>query len=236
MFDAELPQDEQIRIPSRDSPKPMHGLSLSTLKPFIFPPRPRCERQINVAQNLNTLRSIVPSVVVHPAPHHWIDKLGQILQALIVPGGGQPPFANGVPDRFGCFGADRRQETHKELPIAILCPSRLEGVAQEVERYVFVFPTPIGILAINDPGLHRMKFQAAFLKPISDRLQHFLGLPLTPAMDESIVRVAFEWDTWEIPLHPHIKRIMQEEIGEQRTHHSPYTKETFDPGSEYGAR
>src|SRR5262245_17340963 len=110
----------------------MHGLSLSTLKPFIFPPRPRCERQIDVAQNLNTLRSIVPSVVVHPAPHHWIDKLGQILQALIVPGGGQPPFANGDPNRFGCFGADRRQEAHKELPIAILfqpphppIPSRL---------------------------------------------------------------------------------------------------------------
>jgi len=63
-----------------------------------------------------------------------------------------------------------------------------------------------------------MKFQAAFLKPISDRTQHFLGLPLTPAMDDSIVRLTFEWDAWKIPLHPHVKRIMQEEIGEQRTH------------------
>jgi len=126
---------------------------------------------------------------------------------LIVPGGGQPPFANRDPNRFGGFGADRRQEAHKELPIAILRPSRLEAVAQEVERNVFVFPTPIGILAIYDPGLHRMKFQAAFLKPISDRTQHFLGLPLTPAMDDSIVRVTFEWDAWKIPLHPHVKRI-----------------------------
>src|SRR6266545_1094432 len=39
-------------------------------------------------------------------------------------------------------------------------------------------------------------------------------------MDDGIVSIALKWDTRVVPLHPQIKRIMQEEIGEQRTHDS----------------
>jgi hypothetical protein len=93
----------------------------------------------------------------------------------------------------------------------------LEGVAQEVERYVFVLPTPIIILAVDNPGLRGMKFQAALPKPIPDGSQHCLCLTLAPAMDNGIVRVALERDTRVIPPHPLIKRIVQEQVGQQRT-------------------
>src|SRR5215471_3645664 len=36
-------------------------------------------------------------------------------------------------------------------------------------------------------------------------------------MDDYIVSVPLEWNAQEIPSHPHVERIMQEEIGEQRT-------------------
>jgi hypothetical protein len=100
-----------------------------------------------MAKDLNTLRPVKPTIVVHPATHSRIDESREIFQTLVVSGGSHPPFADGLPDLLGSFRTDRRQKAHEELPIAILCPSRLEGVAQEVERHMLVLPAPIGILA-----------------------------------------------------------------------------------------
>src|SRR6185295_10224373 len=139
-----------------------------------------------MAEDLNAPRPIELAVVVHPATHRRIDEPSQVLQALIVPGRRQPPLADGCSDRFGGLDADRWQEAHERLAPAILGPTRLEGVAQEVERYVLVLPTPIVVLAIHDPGLRGMKLQTALDEPIPDGLQHLLGLPLAPAMDDGI--------------------------------------------------
>src|SRR4051794_10937020 len=68
-------------------------------------------------------------------------------------------------------------------------PSRLEGVAEEVERDGFVLPRPVVVLAVDDPGLRRMKLQTAVRQTTPDGLQHRPRLRLAPAMDECIVRV-----------------------------------------------
>src|SRR4029079_3321605 len=126
-------------------------------------------------------------VVVHPATYRRIDEPRQILQALIVPGGRHPPLPDGGTNRLGRLGADRREEAHEVLPPMILCPSRLEGIAQEVERYVLVLPAPIIILTVDDPGLHGMKLQTTLLEPIPDGLQHLLRLNLAPAVHDGVV-------------------------------------------------
>ena len=191
--------------------------AFSTLEPLELPPRPSCESLIEVTEHLNALRAVKPPVVVHPSPHHRVGQASQILQTLVVPGGRHSPLANGLPDRLGGLGADRRQEADEVLPPAVLRASRLEGVAEEVELDMFVPPRPVVILAVHDPGLLRMKLQAAFCKATPDGLQHRSSFLLAPAVDDGIVRITLEADARIVPLHPQIERVVQEQIGQQRT-------------------
>jgi hypothetical protein len=170
-----------------------------------------------MTQDLHALRPVKPTVVVHPATHRGVDVSGQVLQALVVPGGSHPPLADGLPDPLGGLGAHRRQEADKEFPPAILGTSRLEGVAQKVECDVFVLSRPVVVLAVDDPRLRRMKLEAALRKPTANGLQHRPGVSLTGTVDDGIVRVTLEVDTRKRPLHPAIKRVVQEEICQQRT-------------------
>jgi hypothetical protein len=123
-------------------------------------------------------------------------------------------------DPLGSLGADRRKEADEEFPTAILRSSRLEGVPEEVERDVFCLPKSVVILAIHDSGLRRVKLQFALRESTTDGVQHRTRLPLTPAMDDGIVRIALELDVRKRPPHPEVERVMQEEIGQQRTRHS----------------
>jgi hypothetical protein len=50
-------------------------------------------------------------------------------------------------------------------------------------------------------------------------------------MDDGIVRVALEGDAREGPLHPMIERIVQEEVGQQRTHSATNRAETSPGGA-----
>src|ERR1700748_397238 len=167
-------------------------------------------------QDLEKFRPVEPAVVVHPAPHRRVECSSQIFQALVVPGRSHPPVTDGLPDRFGGLGADRWQEAHEVLPPAILRPSRLEGVAEEVKRDMLAISSSIVVLAVNDPGLHRVKLQTALLEPITDRFEHLLRVPLAPAMDDGVVCIALELDRRKGPSHPDIERVVQEQVGEQR--------------------
>src|SRR5882672_6011986 len=170
-----------------------------------------------MAQDLHTFRTVKPPVVAHPATHCGIYEPGQFLQTLIVARGGHPPLADGDPNRFGGFGAHRRKKAHKILSPTILRSPRLEGVPKKIELNRFRVPRPIIILAINDAGLGFMKFQTALQESIMDGFQYRTSLPLTSAMDDGTVRITLELDRPILPPHPEIKRIMQEEIGQQRT-------------------
>src|SRR3954447_8615216 len=178
------PKNEQVGIAAGDAPQPVHRRSLPASEPRVLPLRPLPEGLVEGAEHLNAPRAIEPLVVVQPAPHHRVRKASQILQALVIPGGRHPPAADGLPDRRRSLGADRRQEAHEVSPPPVLRPSRLEGVAEEVERDVFVLPRPVVILAVDDPGLRGMKLQTAFRQATPDRLQHSPRLRLAPAMDE----------------------------------------------------
>src|SRR3954462_11919238 len=214
---ALLPQDKQVGNAAGDPPQPVHRRTLPAPEPRVLPLRPFPESLIEVTEHLNAPRAIEPPVVVQPAPHHRVHKASQILQALVVPGGRHPPVADGLPDRRRGLGADRRQEAHEVSPPPVLRPSRLEGVAEEVERDVFILPRPVAVLAVDDPGLRGMKLQTALRETTPDRLQHRLCFRLAPAMDECIVRVALEPEVRVDPRHPAIERVVQEEVGQKLT-------------------
>src|SRR3989304_6444149 len=170
----------------------MHRRPFSAPEPLVLPSRPRREGLVEMAEHLHTLRTVEPPVVVQPPPHRRVDEPRKILQALVVPGGRHPPFSDGRTDRLGRLGTDRRQKAHKILSPAILRSSWLEGIAQEVERDVFVLPAPIVVLAVHDPGLRGMKLQTTLREPITDGRPHRFRLWLVPAVDDGIVRVALE--------------------------------------------
>src|SRR5229473_1705779 len=108
-------------------------------------------------ENVHTLRPIESAVVVHPAPYLWIDELREVLQALVIPGGCQAPVTNRGPNRRGGLRTDGREEAHEAFLPAILRQTRLEGVPQEVERHVRIFPGPAISFAVDNPGLQGMK-------------------------------------------------------------------------------
>ena len=180
----------------------MYGGGFSISQPFVFPSRPSGESRVDVVQDCDALRAVVPPVIVHPSPHHGIDQLCQVFEPLVVPNRGYPPCADGLPDSFGRLGADRRQETDEVLALPVSRPSWLECVAQEIERHIFMTLPASGILAVDDPGLLGMKIQTALGKALPDRLQDRPSLALAPTVDNCIIRISLETQMRERPLHP----------------------------------
>src|SRR5215475_2611859 len=62
-----------------------------------------------------------------------------------------------------------------------------------------------------------MKFQTALCKPAPDGLPYCSRLRFAPAMDAYIVSETLEVDGRKRPRHPHVERIMQEQVGQERT-------------------
>src|SRR5215470_4976426 len=218
---ALFPQDKQLGVPARDAPQPVHRRTLSAFEPLELPSRPASEGLIEVAKHLNALRAIEPPVVVQPASHHRVGEARQVLQALVIPGGRHPPIADGLADLLGGLGADRRQEINEKLSPPVLRSPRLEGVTEEIERDILVHSSAVIILAVDDLGLRCMKLKPALCKACPDDIEHKPRLLLTPAVDNRIVSVPLERDARKGSLHPRVKRIMQEEIRQERTCHTP---------------
>lgn len=82
-------------------------------------------------------------------------------------------------------GADRRQEANEVSFLPITSAARLECVA---ERHVLVTQLPIGIFAVHDRGLLRVKLQTTFTKALPDRLQDRLSLIFVPASEHRFPR------------------------------------------------
>src|SRR3954451_15753277 len=182
-----------------------------TAEPFVLPTCPADQGTLQVSENWGQRRPVEPAVVVHPAVYGRFPQPSQVLQRLMVPRGGQPPVADRRPDRLTRLVTHPREEDHKELPSVVLGPPRPKRVAQEVEPDVLVLALPVTILAVDDLGLLRMKFQTALRQALPDRLQQLLRLSLALGVDDHIIRIALELDTRAVPPHPVIERVMQKE-------------------------
>jgi len=73
-------------------------------------------------------------------------------------------------------------------------------------------------LAVDNPGLVGMQPQPDLAQPDGDPPTHIPNLLLAEAMDHNVIAVPFERDARELPGHPLIERIVQEEIRQQRAY------------------
>jgi len=160
-------------------------------------------------------RPVEPAVVIRPPPYRRIHKPRDLLQRLVVPGGGQPPVSDRLPDRLGGLVTNRREEAHEELPSTILGPPGPKGVAEEVELDVLTLAPPIVVLAVHDLGLLRVKLKMALFQTSPDRFEHVLRLSPALGVNDHIVGIALEPDVRIGPAHPKIEGIMHEEIRQQ---------------------
>src|SRR5436190_2185290 len=158
---------------------------------LFYPPDSLIER---VSENWGQRRAVEPPVGVHPAAYRGVHQPCQVFQRLVVPRGGPPPVADCRPDRLARLVTHPGKEAHERLPPVILGPPGAKRVAQEVELDVLVLILPVAILAVHDPGLLRMKFQAACRQTRPDRPQQLLCLSLALGVGDHIVRLALELD------------------------------------------
>src|SRR4051794_9759306 len=155
-----------------------------TPQPFVFPLRPFDQCTLQMPEDRGERRPVEPTVVVRPPPYRRIHEPRDLLQRLIVPGGGQPPIPDRLTDRLGGLVADRRKEAHEELPPSILGPPGPKGVAKEVELAVLMLASPVIVLAVHDLGLLRVKLKTALLQSLPDRFEHLLRLSLALGVND----------------------------------------------------
>ena len=101
-------------------------------------------------------------------------------------------------------------ESNSASPIESLPGPEL--VTQERERYLFMCSAPSTVFAIDQTGLVRVKFQPHLGQPTGDRVPHEAGLAFAAAVDHHVIAVTLESDSGELPFHPHVERVVHEEI------------------------
>jgi hypothetical protein len=69
-------------------------------------------------------------------------------------------------------------------------------------------------VAVHDPGLVRVQRQPDLGHPFRDRREHAVCLAFANAVHDHIIDVAFEPDVGELPSHPSIERVVQEQVGQ----------------------
>ena len=76
--------------------------------------------------------------------------------------------------------------------------------------------TPPTVLAVHDLCFVGVQPQPDLLHPLSESRQHHAGFGFAFAVHHRIIYVAFEGDTRELPGHPRVERVVQEQIGQHR--------------------
>src|ERR1035437_6384838 len=150
-------------------------------------------------------------VIVDPATNYRQKPSHEFFQRKIA-SVRKLPLAQNRLHRLGCLRTDCRTETDKHFPRTVHRPTWPKSVAQKVEVLFWIIALSIGILAIHDLGLLRIEFQLAFRKPLLKHVQQLAGLILAVAVDDRIDREKLERTCKKLALHPHVERIMQEQI------------------------
>src|SRR5712675_673621 len=119
--------------------------------------------------------------------------------------------------------ADARQRcrtgSRHEAVSWLSIPHRLPGSKLEpkkIEMRIGKVAPPVRVLAIDDLRLLRMQHQLAGPKAGSQCAPQNLRLLGVVAMTDRIVRVALERNVRELPRHPHVEHVMQEQVRQQR--------------------
>ena len=182
--------------------------------PLVFPLHPAHQPTVQTAEDRVQRRSVVFPIVVDPPPDLWVVGPGQALEtraALPV----YPPSADLRYDGLGCLTADARSEADEVLAVAVQRRPGTKRVSQKVETDMVAVLSPVAVLTVDDLRLLRVRFQLARLQPLFDRSSDRVRLRFRPAVNDHIVRVAFEWAVRMASYHPTVEHMMQKDVGQQ---------------------
>ena len=161
------------------------------------------------------LGAIEGSVVADPASNLRVDFLsetGQVRATATV----EVPGSDLLATRLLRVGADSRREAHEQASGAT-GHAAPEGVAKEVETGVLrVSSLATRVFALRDLRLLGVQLETKGREPVGDKVPKVTGLSLGVAVDNDVVRVAFEQTPRMPPGHPHIERVMHEQVSQQR--------------------
>src|SRR6516225_2666071 len=138
-------------------------------EPFVLANRPPHDEGINRAECGAKLGGIEPTIVTHPSTQDGTHPVGYILQLQIV-APMQSPTSHAQSHSLGSLITYRREKAYEAPAVAVLCRSRPERKAEEIEAAFRVFPGTICIIAVNDFGLLRVQLKPALRKPLLQRL------------------------------------------------------------------
>ena len=85
----------------------------------------------------------------------------------------------------------------------------------------------VRILAIDDLRLLRMQHQLAGRKAIRQRTPELPRLLGASAVTNRFIRITLEGDVREVPRHPHIERVVHEQIRQQGTNYALNAKDNL---------
>jgi hypothetical protein len=128
----------------------------------------------------------------------------------------QIPASNLFASGFHRFVGNRECEVDEVLPLPILRSPRPKRVAEKIELLVWVRPSPVIILAVDNLRLLRMKLQPTVSQASGYGRPNLLGLLLRSAMHDGIIGETLKRHLPILRRHPPIKRIVQKQIGQQR--------------------
>jgi hypothetical protein len=166
---------------------------------------PRVEESPN---SVFKLRAKELTIVVPPTTEIRIETLGQAAQRpsiLMRPHHASDTVSN-PPD---LIGTDPWIETREAMPLPVNRSATSELETEKVEPSVPIGCPAAIISAIDNLRLGGMEGQTAGLETLLKTLQEHLSLLFGFAVTDYIICVPFKPNLWPIPLHPHVKCVMQ---------------------------
>src|SRR4051794_23077149 len=216
-------------LAARNALQPVDGPRPVPVQGLELPTGPSRQDDIDVPQGRVERRRIEPTLVVDPAPDVRVEHPRQIVQRLVT-ALMKGPAAHRLTDRLESFGADGRTERDADLPSPSARQPRPESIAEKVELPVGIVPTSVIILAIDDFRLLGMKCQSAFSKPVLKRDAQSRSLLLTATVTDRVVGVTLEGNARMVPVHPHIKRVVQKKICKDGAYNPALWRPSFPHG------
>src|SRR6266567_1290097 len=192
----------------------LHGFLLG-LQPVILLADPAHQIGVDARQERIQRGAVKRAVVLHPASHDRIDfpcEFGEGMAGTQM----QSPGLHLCTEPFQGILTDCRINRAELPPVLVPHPALPEREPQEGERGVFVRTTPLAVLAVHDLCLTGMQPQPDLLHSLSDRRHHSVGLGFAFAVHHCVIHVTFERDGRELPGHPCIERVVQEQISQHR--------------------
>lgn len=105
---------------------------------------------------------------------------------------------------------------HVALPINT--STWAKRVAQKIKADSRVLLRTTPVLAVHDTRLVGVDLQSALQKPFGDPFQDVFRLATAATMQQSIVGVTAEGNSWHLASDPGIECVVQKQVGQHRTH------------------